>query len=228
MGTKVKTPRCYAAPLKTRKAIIDWLNNDRARCWHVRGGPDYDRNCWLFCFNVKLPPMHHKVNHQALLELALEEQVIGREEVEDEPWVKATGLRYDETNIESLFDHACETARTRFVGVKGLPEDDGFRMLPSGQLVKPQFAFMGRSGGWLVLTHFMGHKLDAESQGTARTWEHWDFRDLVKLYKFLVMLSYDLRTEAVQEMVMSELAGSFFCNVCHDLALTKDLRGGGI
>lgn len=130
-----------------------------------------------------------------------------------------------------MCDNAMENCRERFVSShtkNHAPGDDGYSMLPDGSPVVALFAFMGRSGGWLVLTSFNGHLLDAEAQGTARTWEHWDFQTLVRLYKFLVMLSHDLRPEAVRHMVEAEVAGSFFANVCHDLPLTVDLKGEGI
>lgn len=233
-----KLPKQYQAPLRTRKAIINWLNNDQARSYEARGGSNYEvafanrlrRGLWLFCFKVKLLSGVAS-GFEELLKLALRNEVLTLAHNNDKDWLKAARQRHEDTNMEGVYEHAIENCQEQFVSCydkRHLPGNDGYRMLPDGNPVDARFAFMGRSGGWLTLVEFEGHRLDVEAVGAARTWESWDFQDLRKLYRYLVMLEHDLRLESVRDMVESEMAGSFFSNVCHDLPLTVDLKGEGI
>lgn len=230
-----KLPKQYQAPLRTRKEIVQWLNDPRARGYQVRGGWNYEgdshgstsRGPWLFCWSVKLLA-RMDTSYEALLKRAKRVGVLTRQHLKDQPWLNASKARYDDTSMDSVFTHACETCQRMFVGHDGKPENDGYCMLYDGTKVTPEFTFMGRSGGWLVLTGFNGHSLNTENVGEDLDWKRWDVRNLRLLYRYVVMLEHDLRHEAIQEMVLDELAGSFFANICHDLALTKDLRGEGI
>jgi hypothetical protein len=230
-------PEYYRAPLVERDAIVAWLLDYPRRDWERRGGHGYEgprhfdsavgftRGPWLFCFNVKLSA-RMDWSYTALLRAAIDSEAVSAEEASDAHWLAETEKRHGETDTEHLCDVGIESARSSFVGrPHGQPDDDGYSMLWDGTPVDTRFAFMGRSGGWLVLTGFEGTVLAGDGDEVLAEMSD---ASLNKLYRFLVMLEHDLGGDAPSRWVQAAAASHFFNNVCHDICLTKDLVGAGI
>lgn len=226
-------PEYYRAPLVERAEIVSWLLDLQARDWDKRGGFGYEagpyqsgftRGPWLFCFNVKL----HRLDfsHAGLLEVARKAGHISAELALDQHWLSETRKRHDETSTDSLWEIGVEDSRRSFTGRgNGIPDDDGYAMLWDGTSVDTRFAFLGRSGGWLVLTGFEGHTLAGSGEEVL---EGMSDECLRRLYVFLVMLQHDLGGDAPDRCVQEAAAFHFFHNVCHDICRTEDLAGAGI
>jgi hypothetical protein len=236
-------PEYYRCPLRRRRDIIEFLLSRRS--WSHRGGREYwwrgesgkggDGN-WLFCFNVKA----HQVDltFENLVKRWREMGYGGR--AADPHWVKEAREKFQELEPDDLLDLGVEGARRGFVSSRrdvpeGKPDDDGFSMLWNGTPVETRFAFMGRGGGWLVLTEFNGRLLDWESvnyfgpgSDPALCFEEWTYRDLRRLYQFLVMLAHDVSGTAPERAIEEHAAFDFFENICFGLPGSEALIGMGI
>ena len=235
MSTEIEMPEHYRAPLSARNEIVAWLLDYSCRDWDRRGGFGYEaqpygrhgfqRGSWLFCFNVKLRTCLDW-SYAGLLRVAVASGAVSAGEETDKHWREETEKRFNETSIEALSDVGIENSRQVFTGgTDGTPDDDGFSMLWDGTPVDARFAFLGRSGGWLVLTGFEGTVLAGDGQEVLA-----DLSDvnLTKLYRFLVMLQHDLGGNAPDRRVQDAAAFHFFNNVCCDICRTEDLAGAGI
>ena len=193
----------YKTPLRSRKAMLSYLLNRGGR-WQSRGGMDYDRRSWRFCFNVKLNRVDLEFDH--LLKLELERDPI-QDRLRDEHFLlEARALLNAERLCEAAIEQLCwhySDVMTKHV------------CLPDGTQVFPEFQFMGRSGGWLVLTRFNGYALTAEEE-----FEAWSTMEIRNLYRYVVQVEEDLNCEPKERQVEREAAYLFFQHICEDI-MTK-------
>ncbi len=206
---KTKTPAKYRAPLQSRTAIVTWL--ERAADRH------YFEDCrrWLFAFDVKAHRLDLSFDH--LLSVAAKHGDI-TVHPDDPIWVEAARERFDEQNENSLWEWSIDRARETFTGRKaahyGKPDDDGYNMVWDGTEVDVEFAFFGRSGGWLTLTHFEGHELAGDS--VAEVVEDMSYKTLKLLYRYLVMFKADLKSSPSESRIEDSAAWTFFVNTLDD------------
>ena len=184
----------------------------------------YERHRWLFCFDVKI----HRcdLGFDNLVKRATAMGYGDMVHPEDPFWLADAKGRYAE-NKEHLFEWGVDDARCHFRGttvrgpfackVEGAPwyadmrpEGDCYRQLRDGTPVDARFAFLGRSGGWLVLTMFDGVTLDSSSCDLAEC----DYRWLRNLAKFLTDVRDSTRNPG--EWVEEAAAFTFFANICDD------------
>lgn len=236
-------PSYYRCALRERSDIVEFLLS--RRFWTHRGGSGYwwrggsghsSNGNWLFCFNVKV----HSIDFTF-------ENLVQRwtdmgygEHARDEHWLVEARAKFAELKPDQLWDWGVEGARRTFVSdhrdaPNGKPDDDGFSMLWDGTPVETRFAFMGRSGGWLVLTEFNGNLLDWDSANywgsgsdPALCFQDWSYRELRRLYQFVVMLAHDVAGTASERAIEEHAAFDFFENYCHGIPASEALVGMGI
>lgn len=196
---RTRTPAHYAAPLRSRKAMTDWLLATFDQRF-------YDRDHWLLCFNVKLYRLDLSFDH--LLDVAAKRGDITTHKG-DPVWEAAARAIYKE-NEAHLYEWAVDDARGAFYGPM---RDDTFRSLYDGTPVDTEFGFYGRSGGWLVLESFEGYKLSGDA---AEVFGDMNFATLRLLYRFAVMLCADLTRPGLTPSARVEDAAAWalFVNLC--------------
>lgn len=204
----MKTPEHYKAPLRSRRAILDFLLNRINRRF-------YDRRGFLFCFNVKC--YSADLSFENLLSVAKEQDI---EHLNDVMFMHEARERFEKHENE-LFNWGVEDARRTFTGREAdhysKPDDDGYNTLWDGTAVDVEFAFLGRSGGWLCLTHFEGTPLADEGDINSL-----DYRTLRLLYRYIVMLKADLERSRASRRVEEAAAWAFFANVCGDVVTSTE------
>ena len=204
MKTKHKTPAGYAAPLKSRAAIIAWLT-DRALT-------DRGRHHGLFTFDVKL---HHlKTDFTYLCGLARKN---GDLPANASPrYMAAVEAVYDESR-DAIWEAATEDA------CRQVTEDDTNRMLWDGSGTVAEWEFAGRSGGWLVLTEFDGVKFAEAIRASCMNQTDWaaeffaetGYKYLRNLYRFLLQCAHDFRRP--ESDVEYSAAFNLFANFAHEV-----------
>jgi hypothetical protein len=197
-----KRPSCYRAPLRSRKDIIAFLmghdnyyrhapSTNSPLAWNVR---DYDSD---------LSAAH-------LIE-------VYRRDVGDEPWLDFPEWRqpalakYEEVK-DKLWDWAIEDARRR------VQDDEAYRYLWDGTPIDVEYRFVGRSGGWLVLTKFEGDCLENIDEDEFPEYlETLPYPMLRKLYHLVVQNDHDFRREAVAAEIEHAAAWSWIEGTCSDV-----------
>ena len=237
----MKIPDYYKTPLRSRDAIVDYLLR---LCPARRGGSDYryyenlgtnawtqlGSGPWLFCWNVKARKVDFSFNN--LLKRYQETQ---GELPGESAWVEKARHVYAGINQDNFWEWGVEGARRPFVdderSAQGRPGDDGYNMLWDGTPVDARFMFAGRSGGWLVLTRFNRQTLSKSDlvtyvigdeartikglhEDTAYYFNDWSYKDLRKLYKYVVMLDADLQRDTPEDRIEECAAFDFVANLC--------------
>ena len=134
-------PEAYSTPLIAKSDIAAYLLNRRGRYYR-----DYGH--LLFVFNVKVYDPDLSFEH--LLDLHAKSGY-GEGKVNDPYWVARQ--RHAETDQDDLYQMAIEDAG------RLVTDSDCFNHLYDGTPVDVEFAFVGRSGGWIALTKFEGIEL---------------------------------------------------------------------
>jgi hypothetical protein len=114
--------------------------------------------------------------------------------------------RYEEVH-DKLWSWAVDSARTSYVdGEDGSPGDCANTTLWCGTDVRVRYEFMGRSGGWLVMTEFMDHLL------CANYFTPWSltFRDLRALCEMVNFVDRNLSGDAVTRELEHQAAWIVF------------------
>lgn len=218
-----KIPDYYKAPLRSRAKIVDYLLRMSGRDEDRRGGDNYEycrcedsthlvtlvsRGPWMFSWDVKI--RHVDFGFDSLLRRYQEQ---GGAKPEDPRWDKEARLQFEGIDKDVLF----ETAQSDIirevidddVGARGRVGDDALSTLWCGTSVDPRFILGGRSSGWLILAEFCRHVLDEKScrsrcdrkrkmvfglhMDVDLYFTDWSFRDLFKLYRYIVQMDADLR-----------------------------------
>jgi len=205
----MKTPEYYKAPLRKKADIIQFLLKQANR-------RHYDRRAFLFCFDVKIYNLD--LSFDNLLKVAKEHGDI--DNLDDVMFLAGAKEQFAEhENI--LFDWAIEDARETFTGRQGpnyyRPDDDGFNMLWDGTEIDVEFAFLGRSGGWLCITHWEGVALESEEN-----LNDFSYKQLRALYRYIVMLQADLKRHTPSARVEEKAAWALFVNLCSDVVTSTE------
>lgn len=210
----MKKPAYYAAPLRGRTAIVDWI------AANVRAHADRSGR-YAVCFDVKCYnadfSFDNLLGHWARSE---GDPAYCKNDV----WLAAARARHAETGVDRLREWGLEGARSHFVGAH---RSDCYRMLWSGKALDVGYEFIGRQGGWLAIEQFAGVRLALSSDWSARAIldqlratgvdEVLPYADLRDLYQLIVMLEHDLRPEAVRAEIEHCAAFDFFANVAADI-----------
>ena len=208
-----KKPDAYKMKTRSRAGMIAAIPTLAQRHYD-----NYDP--YHLCFNVKCYSV----------DLDLPNMLAKWREYEGDPaythnpeWLKAVKERYDEHD-EHLFDWGIEDARRHFVD-DGPGQSDTFRTLWDGTEVDVEYAFIGRSGGWLAVTKFEGYRFDERGTSLDEILEEMDTPTIKKLYQLLLMLKHDTRQEAVKNEVEHQAAFCFFANICSDITKSNHIQG---
>ena len=210
MSKHFKTPAGYVAPLRSKAAILAFLGD--CPLTDDRGGYNYNHENYLFCFNVKV---HASVDlsFDTLLAKAVEMGELDKARAADSVWVKQAREAYDKYGEEELYNLAIEDCQ------KSVHDCDSYKMLWNGTGAIADWAFLGRSGGWLCLTEFDGIKMDGFGKEELA---ELDFKTLNRLYRFIVQRGHDFREEAIVNEIQFNAAFSLFANLCSDCEATEE------
>ena len=198
----MKTPSYYVAPLRSRAEIVAFLKqaaNER---------PQYG----IVAINVKL--YHVDLSFDHLLAMARKEG-FGYVSTASPRYVAACRLVHEEIGESTLCDYAIEGARD------GAIDDDGYRLIWNEDKIIADWAFDGRSSGWLVLQSFEGINMVTGNGYGDAILDDLDFRTLRRLYRFIVQSRHDFRREAVRESVEYAAAFMLFENLCHTVEIDE-------
>lgn len=212
-------PAAYKTPLRSRADITSYLLDRRGRYYR-------DHGHLLFCFCVKVHAPDFDFDH--LLDL-YRTSGYGEDKIDDPAWIEEARQRHAETDQDDLFQWAIEDAG------RLVTESDCFNHLPDGTPVEVEFAFVGKSGGWIALTTFEGIKLsdpehlrdlfegsDDESEPTM------SYHSLRRLYALVRLLEHDLTPDKAQAEVEHQAAFNYFSNLCADIPTADVCLGAGI
>lgn len=215
----MKTPDKYKAPLRKREQIIGYLTSEGP--WRQRY---YENHRWMFCWDVKVRDTPD-LSFDGLV-TALERMGHEPDAGWDDPVFMANAREEHETmSADTLYEWGIEGMQRNWTGrhPRGAapgeewfacqPDDDGYSMLWDGRDVEARFAFLGRSGGWLVLTKFEGLVLDSDAIDEDALKE-MDYAQLRRLYRFVVQTSADIRGTNIVAGIEEYAAFDFFINVC--------------
>jgi len=235
-----KIPDYYKAPLRSRTEIVDYLLHISGRDEARRGGDDYEycrnedsthrvtrvsRGPWMFSWNVKI--RYLDLSFDNLLRRQLEQ---GWTKPEDPRWDEEARRQFEDIDKDVLF----ETAQSDIVrevidddvGARGRVGNEALSTLWCGTSVDPRFILGGRSAGWLILAEFCHHVMD---EGSCRSscgrkrkmvrglhmdvdlyFADWSFRDLFKLYRYIVQMDADLRRTSPGKRIETAAASLVF------------------
>jgi hypothetical protein len=201
----MKTPKHYAAPLKSRAAIVAWLM-DRIKS---NSRPGYG----LFTYNVKLHGLNTGFAHA--VKLAKES---GNLPCESARYLAECEALWDNGRSETAFEVGQQDAMER------VTSDDTNRMLWDGSSAIAEWEFNGRSAGWLCLKEFNGVNLagmDAHEFEAFMEPDQASYNWLCSLYRFLVQCDHDFRRP---ESEVEYLASSwFFSNAADGIKTDAEL-----
>lgn len=183
----------------SRESRIQWLTS---YCRHAMGS-NYrvgrSSGPWFLSWSVKLHG----------LDLSLENLIKIHKADYDVPRItsKIRAKHEEVMENDTLYQWAVEDACSTFVGRGGeVPDDDAYNTLWNGDSVSTKFAFLGRSGGWLVMTEFEGFVLDTDIE-----WDTMSYRTLRGLCEMAWFVGSHLEPRASVERCA---AFTFFKNSC--------------
>lgn len=212
-------PDAYTTPLKSRADIASYLLNRRGRYYR-----DYGH--LLFVFNVKVYDPNLDFDH--LLDLYCNSGY-GEDKINDPAWSEDARQRHAETDQDDLFQWAIEDASRLVL------ESDCFTHLHDGTPVEAEYAFVGRSGGWIALTEFEGIKM-TDPEALRQVFEGKDeegeptmsYQSLRRLYALVRLLEHDLTPDKAQAETEHQAAFNYFSNLCADIPTADACLGAGI
>lgn len=204
----MEKPEAYRMKVRDRKGIVAEIMNltDQQRY----GSPYY------LCLDVKLYDLDFSFEN--LLEHWRKNE--GNDpRFEDAGWLDCARRRFGESQ-DQLWNYGVKGVEPIFVGYNcsGIPDGDTFSHLWDGTKLFVRYAFVGRCGGWLAITHFEGYRFDRQLDYYFEdTLMELDFLTLKRLYQLILMLVHDTREESRKAEVEYQAAFSFFANICEDI-----------
>ena len=161
-----------------------------------RGGRDYEfgrsNGPWLFCWNVKL---HHlDLSFESVLAAAETSSVF---DINDPKLVNYAREKYSDANLQHIEEWAIRDTRLDFCGDAGIPENHAYTSLHCGDDIRTRYGFMGRSGGWLVMTEMLGWTLDNDFCFFERT--HREVRAISEMVWYVTMATQNQEPERAVE-----------------------------
>jgi hypothetical protein len=226
MPRKTTTPGYYRTPLRSRSDIADYLAKVGGYySTYGRQGHSY------FSFNVKCSSANLDFEH--LIEVYRDAGYYGDGEtwLDNPEWLVQAQAKYEEAE-RHLFDRGVEDA-SRMV-----TDSDCYTHLYDGTKVEVEYAWMGRSSGYIGIGEFEGFDLSKDEgrdfwhevfrgnphRGCTAEWLDWErtfpamsYPTLRKLYALVVMLSHDLTPEKASAEVEHHVAFQFIENLCSDI-----------
>lgn len=200
---KNNRPAYYAAPLKSRKDIVEFLTS--------RSGINRNRGYSPLMWNVKAYGVDLEFDN--LVRRYKESGEYGsNEHWIDYPEYKVPCLaRYEEVKDE-LFTCSVEDAR------RSVTDDDTNRCLWRGVVLNVQYAFEGRSGGWLIIREWEGVDITRMDEDDFHIYlEEMGYRELRNLYELVIQNDHDFRRSCLNQMIEEYAAFNFFDNDCDNI-----------
>ena len=208
-----KKPEAYKMKTRSRAGMIAAIQQ-----LAQRHDDHYDP--YHLCFNVKC----------YTVDLELPDMLKRLRDEEGDPqythnpeWLRPVKEKFDEVE-QYLYDWGVEDARRHFVD-DGPYQSDSFRTLYDGTKVDVEYAFIGRSGGWLAVTKFEGYRFDERGTDVESILDEMDTPTIKKLYQLLLMLKHDVRPEAVKNEIEYQATFNFFANACGDINKPEAIQG---
>ena len=226
MPRKMTTPGYYRTPLRSRSDIADYLASVGGYySTYGRTGRSY------FAFNVKCHGVRLDFEH--LIEVYRNGGYYGDGEtwLDNPEWLEQARANYEEVE-RHLFDRGVEDA------ARLITDSDCYNHLYDGTKVEVEYAWMGRSGGYVGIARFEGFDFSADvgrdywhevfrgnpHRSGTDNWRDWgrtfpamDYPTLRKLYALVVMLRHDLTPETASAEVEHQAAFRFVENACGDI-----------
>jgi hypothetical protein len=215
--TRSKKPEAYKMVARSRQDIV-------AAIISMTDQRTYHYDPYYLCFNVKLYDCDLSLKNLLKHFKDQEGDHLG---MHNRDWLRQIKERYDEIGENTLYEWGIETARGSFVGSgrDGKPDDDMFNHLWDGTELDVDYAFVGRSGGWLAIAKFEGFSFDRRMDADLETeLMEMEFSTLKKLYQLVLMLKHDLRQEAIKLEVEVNAAFDFFANACADIKQPDEVQ----
>jgi hypothetical protein len=221
-----KTPGYYRTPLRSRNDIAGYLASIGGYySAYGRNGRSY------LAFNVKCHGVRLDFDH--LIEVYRNGGYYGDGEtwLDNPEWLTQARVNYEEVE-RHLFDWGVEDAARLFT------DSDCYKYLFDGTKAEVEYAWMGRSGGYVGIGGFEGLDFSADvgrdywhevfrgnpHRSGTDAWRDWDrtfptmeYSTLRKLYALVVMLAHDLTPEAASSEVEHHAAFRFVEGACADI-----------
>jgi hypothetical protein len=174
----------YVLPTTSKKEAISWIVNLAAKRMRFFDGKNY----W-FCWNVKLN----------FVDCEGHNDTFKNDPKYDEGW-----KNYWEENENTVFPSICEEAAQRYV-------DGEYTSYPGADQGDWKFSQMGKSGGWMVLTHWRGNDLRTLGIGNLEDWLYGlEDHELYFFFVGLVCLEHDLSRASVRKNISWYIADHRF------------------
>jgi len=198
-----RKPEYYRTPLRSRAAIISFLENHLSyRRFNSRGS--------CLAWNVKAYPVDLGFDH--LVE-RMKESGEWSAAMNSTPHLQRCKELFLK-NEQHLFEWGQEDAFRLVV------DSDSYNHLWDGTPVDVKYESAGRSSGYLIMTSFEGHDLTSDP-----AFHEWDYNELRKLYSLVVMLDHDWTNKKAVEAIEFGAAWALFINVAGEPA---DMQCSGL
>lgn len=207
MPEKLKPPECGDP-----EALVAWL---RQQTQHRGGGSEYGHDQWMFVWNVKAYP---NLDFEHLAQVHREAGNF-LPPLDDALWWEGARAMYQKVQ-DNLLEWGIDDAQSAFTGSL---RHDCYRTLWDGTEVDTDFAFMGRSSGWLVLKKFEGYTLNEDAFEEPDD-TGMDFETLKKLAEMVVFINFSLEECPPDRRVEEAAAWVLFENCCEGEVLTQAQR----
>ncbi len=199
---KPKHPAYYAVPLRSRKAIVEWLCSHQS---YYRNPPSTNSP---LAWNVKAYGVDLNAEH---LIAVYAKHVADYVWLDYPEWRLPAKAKYAEIK-GNLLDWAIEAARD------SVHSFDCYKSLWNGFSLDVEYGFVGRSGGWLVIWKYEGRDLTRMEKEDFREWlEEMRYTDLRHLYELVVQNDHDFRPEAVKDEIEFRAATEWIDVACDDI-----------
>ena len=226
MPRKTTSPGYYRTPLRSRSDIADFLASVGGYySTHGSHGRSY------FAFNVKCHGVRLDFGH--LIETYRNVGYYGDGEtwLDNPEWLEKAKAKYEEVG-DKLFDWGVEAAG------RLVTDSDCYSHLYNGTQVEVEYAWMGRSGGYIGIGKFEGFDFSKEAgrdywhevfrgnphrSGSCewldrdRTFPVMNYATLRKLYALVVTLKHDLTPQKASSEVEHHAAFRFVEGACADI-----------
>jgi len=200
-------PEAYKMKTRSRKGMIEAIiDMTERRSYH---------NSYLLCFNVKC----HDADLDLSNLLAKWRECEGNQPyTHNLTWLRAVKERYDQVK-DQLFGWGIEDARMQF------DEGNMFHTLYDGTELSVEYAFVGRSGGWLAITRFEEHPFNLKGTNLEETLAEMEYNQLKELYQLILIIKDTTKRSKIKEEVEYQAAFNFFANACADIPQSNETQG---
>lgn len=207
MTMKIKKPDAYRVKVRSRKDIVKFLMDH----------DDYYRSmatCSPLAWNVKAPGA--ELNYDHLKEVYRKSGEYAPDDIWlDDPDFNRQARQTYESFKNNLWHWAIEACQ------ENVNSTDSYNHLWNGTDVDVTYEFEGRSGGWIIVTQFEGHKLanldKQEFEQDMMDKDVWTYDDLFNLYQLVLMLDHDWQREKVEAKIEHQAAFTLFENLCGEI-----------